>query len=196
MIETLDLKELSWEQVSFVYNEYMTVDFPDDERKPLRMIREALDEDRYMCYGLFQNEDLIGYAFMAFTREKEGRDYLLDYLAIRQDLRDSGYGASLLKLLKETLPCFHCMIVESEDPDHAEDKEEFVTRQRRIQFYLRNGLSDTGAVVWLFGVYYRLLEIYAEGEVYSRERSVQTYANIMRRVLPEKMYGSMLQILE
>lgn len=192
----IKLKELSEDQIRFVYDEYMMVDFPDDERKPLGMIQEALKDGRYICYGLFDEEDLTGYAFMAFIEGGQGRDYLLDYLAIRADRRDSGYGSNLLKLLKETLPDFHCMIVESENPDNAESEEECATRERRIRFYLNNGLNDTGAVAWLFGVYYRLLEIHTDDEPYSKEMAAGIYARIMRQVLPENMYGTMLRFFD
>ena len=49
--------------------------------------------------------------------------------------------------------------LEIENPDFAKDEEERALRERRRQFYLRNGIVDTGVNIELAGVEYRIMEM-------------------------------------
>ena len=58
---------LNRDQIRFVYQEYMQKDFPDNERKPLKIIEKAVMKQTYECFGLFEGEEICGYAF--FVRQ-------------------------------------------------------------------------------------------------------------------------------
>ncbi len=60
---------------------------------------------------------------------ENGRDYLIDYLAIYPDKRDIGFGSALIKLLSDYMAGSGNIIGEVEDPDYAKDEED---RKHRI----------------------------------------------------------------
>ena len=70
--------------------------------------------------------------------------YLLDYLGTPSHLRNQGIGSSILKRLEsdlkkhENIEQLH-IILESETPLDNENSIENLIRQRRINFYKRNG---------------------------------------------------------
>ena len=79
------------------------------------------------------------------------------------------------------------MIVEVETPACGSDEAERKLRQRRMNFYLRNGFRDTGMDVSVFGVRFRLLEL-VHGAPHDRQELLTRYMNIYRYVLPEDLF--------
>ena len=112
----MQFKPLTQDEIRYVYEHFMMQDFPDDERKPLQMILDAIDDGRYCCYGLFQDDAIAAYALLAFVNGAYGREYLLDYLAVRADLRDQGLGSLLLQKLTAELDRFACISAGAASP--------------------------------------------------------------------------------
>lgn len=210
------LCELNETEISAVYDSYMVEDFPDNERKPLSIILEGVREGRYVCYGLFEEdarsegrlfdagkgdserclfdaEKVLGYAFLAFSKDVKD-EVLLDYLAVRRDLRDRGLGSEILKQLTLTLPGLRSLIVEAEDPDRTRDVEELDIRNRRIRFYTGNGLQDLKVTVWLYYVYYRLLEFRKDGSPTDPEALRRSYDRIIRSMMSADRADRMLKL--
>jgi len=84
------IKQLSIQEISDVYHHHLKYDFPDNELKPLIVIKNLAQRNLYHCYGLFDNKDssLKAYAFL--TRAKRGTSLLLDYFAAVADARGDG----------------------------------------------------------------------------------------------------------
>jgi len=184
----MKIKRLDIEQIRQVYLEYMVKDFPDDELKPLKMIEQSYAEGIYESYGLFEKEILCGYAYFVKVAAEHGKsDYIFDFFAIREDLRDKGYGTLFLGLLKNCFTDANSMLGEVENPDYAEDEEEKKVRLRRLDFYLRNGIVDTGVTVQLFGVEYRVLEVPLTRS-HEADEVREIYGRIYRTILPDEMY--------
>jgi hypothetical protein len=62
---------------------------------------------------------------------------LLDYLAVNGAARKIGIGSSILNFIAEYFKREgKCLVIESENPDFGDNKEE---RAKRIDFYLKNG---------------------------------------------------------
>ena len=59
-------------------------------------------------------------------------------------------------------------------------------RERRLAFYRRNGLSDTGARARTFGADFLILE-FPKGEPHSKEEARVFYLRIYRSLLPERI---------
>ena len=57
------------------------------------------------------------------------------------------------------------VLLEVDEPDAAVTPEELDTRNRRLAFYLRNGLHDSGVRADVYGVTYRLLTLPAGREL-------------------------------
>ncbi len=156
-----NIKKLTKEDLASIYP-YMEQDFPDNERKPLRMIEESFDSGFMNGYGLYSEKDdsLLSYALFVCI----GDVYLFDYLAVLEEYRDQGIGSIFLKMLRKELMHLECVIGEVENPDYCTDPAEKAVMERRLEFYRRNGVRDTGASGCVYGVEYRFVELSDVGE--------------------------------
>ena len=100
--DDLEWVEMETAQVEALYQERVTKDFPEAERRPLERILSFRQQGFYRCFLLCQGESWLGYAFCA-QGEPESIA-LLDYYAMRPGLRGQGYGAKGLKLLADRYP--------------------------------------------------------------------------------------------
>ena len=179
----MQLERLTKAQVEDIYKNKMTVDFPKPELKPLEVILKAIDEDIYEPLGLFDDSKNIGYTFLV----KLGRDYLVDYLAVHSDSRNNGAGSRMVQLLADYLKDAGNVIGEVEDPDHATDAAAKDIQTRRLNFYFRNGCTDTGLRVKCFGVPFRILRV-GQRQSEDHDELWTMYQEFYRRVLPKEMF--------
>ncbi|MBR2284879.1 MAG: GNAT family N-acetyltransferase [Ruminococcus sp.] len=184
-------ESLTNEQISHIYREHMKHDFPSSELKPLAMIRKHLKAGLYRCIGLFRGDELCGYAFLVRINDSGRTYYLLDYFAVLSGMRGQGIGSEFLEILKAQLASADIVLCESEAPEGCTG-EELETRRRRIDFYLRCGLSDTGVKAEVFGVTYVLLS-FGSREL-SAEAVQQAYEAIYRSFLPQRIYNRMIRL--
>ncbi len=184
----MELIQLTKDWVASVYEERMVHDFKKDELKPLKMILKALDEGIYECLGLSDGERLLGYTFLV----KQGKRYLVDYLAVYPEERDKGRGSAILKLLRDHVTDAEMMIIEVEDPLYAESSEEKELQERRVSFYFRNGCSDTGLRVRCFGVPFIIIRLGEKGSL-DRDTVWEVYQSFYRAVLPKKMFDANIE---
>lgn len=143
--QTLKLKILDLDSIKTWYEAELVEAFPEEERKPLNTMLDLVKKDEYVVNGIFReiiseketSSTLVGYATMA--KRKNINLYLIDYLGVTKALRNQGIGSKIISLLKEyysEVP----FVLESELPtEDIHDKENLI-RERRINFYLRNGL--------------------------------------------------------
>ena len=165
-LERLSTRRLTeFSQVEALYNTRLKKDFVRNERKPLISMRRSWEKNAYDCYGLYDGEEILGYAFFV----RLGNSALLDYLAIAEEHRGEGLGTVFLRQLSACLRETDCVLVEVEDPEKAGDGETRLQRERRRQFYLRGGWRETGLCSVLFGSDYRILEI-PRGQEHSAEQ--------------------------
>jgi hypothetical protein len=179
----MKLKHVGKSIAETIYKERMVVDFPKDELKPLWVILDAIDHGKYECLGLFDGVSMIGYTFLV----KLGKDYLVDYLAVYPDKRNSGAGGVMVNLLAEYLRDADNIIVEVENPEYAEDDAQKDIQSRRLAFYCRNSCSDTGLRVKTFGVPFIVLSM---GESSCNDLDVlwERYQSFYKEVLPKDMF--------
>lgn len=180
---------LTKKQVKQVYKTYLIKHFPKDEVKPLSAILRAMKRGNYLCYGLMEGNDILCYGFLVKRQE----DYLLDYLASREDMRSRGLGAEFLKRLPELLPEGESLLVEVEDPAFGQSPEEQALRTRRVNFYLRNGLLNTGARGRTFGVEFLLLELVLK-EPHTPEQIRHLYLGHYETLLPPRVFRKMVSV--
>ena len=143
---------LNSEEIKDIYNKYMVKDFPPDELKPLSIILDMLDRGIYACYGIFEGNSLLGYAYLTVLSDL----VLVDYLAVAPEFRGSGIGTSLLEELK-TILTGKTIIIECENPDFATEEQDKITKLRRIAFYTRSGFALSGVTTRLYDVEYVIL---------------------------------------
>lgn len=150
MIKMLTL--LNQEEIITIYNKYMVKDFPPDELKPLSSILDMLSRNIYACYGIFEDNKFLAYAYLTVLDDF----VLVDYLAVVPEMRGSGIGTKLLSGLKDIIKD-KTIIIECENPDFATDPQDKTTKLRRIEFYKRSGYVLSGITSRLFDVEYVIL---------------------------------------
>ena len=186
------VRELTLPEVRDVYRRYLTQDFPDDERKPLSRIERAMARGEYRCCGAVDGSGVLAYAFLMCVRHAGQALCLLDYLAVRRELRGGGLGSAFLAALRGgVLAGMDCVLAEADNPAWARNDSERKDWERRVRFYLRNGFRDTGAEANTFGVEYSILEL-PLAEVHTAEEVRKLYEALYRSQLPAKMYEEMI----
>ncbi len=95
----MHLNELNREELSALYRSQMTRDFPPQELKPLKSMLELMEEGRYQALGLFDGDELLGYALV--WREPGVPFALLDYLGTLPGVRNRGLGGQMLDRLAD-----------------------------------------------------------------------------------------------
>lgn len=181
--KNLRLALLDEEQRRRIYLEHMKEDFPSSELKPLEMIERGIAEGYYRFLGLLDHEEIIGYACLIDAKDA----CLIDYLAVIPERRSSGAGSELLRLLGNWMKDKEYVIIEVELPDSGRDEDEAALRKRRMEFYLRNGILDTGIDARCFGVDFRILEAGSHGP-HHRKDVIRNYETLYRRILPETLF--------
>ena len=176
-------------QIAYLYNTRLKRDFPKNELKSLDAMQRSWLRDAYDCYGLVDGNNVLGYAFFV----RRGRDYLLDYLAIVEGHRDEGLGSLFIRQLTDCIQGADCVVCEVEDPEKAEDGETRRQRDRRRQFYLKNGYRETELTSTVFGVNYRILEI-PTGTEHTDEQLCAAYTGLYRSTLPDRFFRTEFKV--
>lgn len=144
----MEIKKLTISQITKIYQRYLINDFPLNERRPLENIIHLYQSHLYECYGLYKDQNLIAYAFFLGNK----KELICDYFAVIKQYRQSGYGSYFLQqclmIYKNTQLYFE---VERPDKDHQTIKE------KRIQFYIKNGLIQNDIHLTLYHVHYLIL---------------------------------------
>jgi GNAT superfamily N-acetyltransferase len=188
----LTIQAIDSRQITEIYTEHMVQDFPDDELKPLWAIERLCERGLYHAYGLFDGNELHGYALFATAGRSRTRQssLLLDYFAVIAGGRSRGYGSKFLKLLRprlqEDFPHCQGMIAEVERASVAIDPDEKHLRERRIAFYRRNGFRRTRIRSNLFGVAFAIMF-----QPFSQEPATQTDDAFVLAQM-ERIYAAML----
>lgn len=158
----LKIKKLSKEEVVSVYEQHLLQDFVPAEQKPLEIILRLMSEERYLCYGLYDRDEFVAYAF--FCSAPKVNHILIDYLAVCEGKRNFGYGSKFLQLLQTEITEYASIIFEVESGKSAENDDEILICKKRLDFYHRNGLKDTKLSLSLFGVDMNILYLTLDHE--------------------------------
>lgn len=185
----LQLVTLQEEEIQRLYQGPLHRDFPEEERRPLERILRFYREGLYRCYALCDGGGWVGYAF--FAQREPGQCALLDYYAMRPGLRGKGYGSKFFPLLARAYP--GGILAEVESVGATRDATERAHRQRRMDFYLRNGMEPAGFSCRLFGVTYDILWLPGAGG--RREDLRGQFDGLYRRLLPGELYRQNLRYL-
>lgn len=124
--------------------------FPEEEKKPVEMLEELVRQGKMEILAVAEGDSFIGLAINMLA----GEAALLDYFAISPELRGSGYGSRAVRLLVERF-VGKPYIFEVEKPDEAAPNAE--ERKRRMAFYLRNGLKETGLFIHAYQTDFHIL---------------------------------------
>lgn len=186
------MRSLSKEERYEFYHNYLVRHFHESEVKSFPLIERLVQETKYLCCGFFEEDRPLGYAY--FARGGEGQMLLLDYYAILEDYRSQGLGGKFVKEIEKYLAGqYAALIAEVENPDYSEDEEDRRVRERRIQFYLRNGFAMSKVVSRVLTDEYNLMYKAWGGPVKDEE----VYGNIQQLYLGifgEEFYRSNINV--
>ena len=147
----MKLKLLTKEELTDLYREHLTSDFPRSELKPLKGMLNLMDRGVYDPLLVLDGETPVGYAMVWLSADRKGA--LLEYFGVLRGLRNGGIGSRILALLAER---YGQLFGEAEAPS-SEIPEENDLRRRRIAFYERNGFRVLDYDCALFGVHFNCL---------------------------------------
>ena len=126
--------------------------FPPSERKPFSIIVKMARTGRVDLWTFRR-----GGRFAGFAATVNGRELvMLDYFAVKEDLRGRGLGSAALKKLMEHYGS-RGFFVEIESTFEA--AENMTQRKRRKEFYVNCGMVPMGTEADVFGVRMELLGI-------------------------------------
>ena len=134
--------------------------FPANERIP---IKHLLDDKIKREFWAFFDGDL----FCGFSNSiTHGSITNIVYFAVEPELRSRGYGSQILQAIRRQHPDTR-LVVDIEVEEDSKNAEELERRNRRREFYTRNGFDSSPVdYVWQ-GEHYRLLS--AGGTVTEKE---------------------------
>ena len=185
-------QKLTPEHVADIYRAHMQHDFPPAEVKPLEVLQNLMKQERYECYGWFEESgDLVAYTF--FVTAPQGKIVLLDYFAVCSYYRNYGYGSVILTLLPDLFRGKAGILAEVEDPAKSSSEAEESLRTRRVGFYQRNGLRATSVYSVLFEVPY-VLHYLPVGEDCADTVLHDGLEEIYHILFPQPIYGENVQL--
>ncbi len=167
-----------------IYETHMVQDFPAAELKPFSAVREMMQAGIYEPLAFCGDDGALqAYAWQVLLPGR--RSALLDYFAVRKELRGSGIGSQVLGTLAQHYTArLDDLILECEHPDEAPDR---AIAERRIAFYQRAGAAVTALESRVFGVRYRILTLpcggHAADDVVGKELK-----ELYRLMVPEPYY--------
>ncbi len=151
----MKIKKCDIKEAEKFYNDYILFDFPKPEVKPFKTIKSLMERGLYIVLSFEEDNNLKAYAFLCYNSKK---DYLLlDYYAVLKQYRGTGIGKKIFKILTNEFENMKGIIVEAENPMFSKDNEDDIIRKRRISFYEKCGLYDTGVRENVFEVSYVVL---------------------------------------
>ena len=185
----MQLRTLNKEELKQVYQTHMKRAFPPAELKPLRSMEAMRDRGAYEPLGLYDGDELLGYAMMWL---EPGIPFaLLDYLGTVEGKRNRGLGTALLDLLAEHYTSYRGIFGESEGVTSS-DPEQADLQRRRLEFYHRNGFRYGGYDCALFGVHYQTL--IRGDETVRAEELLQAHQIFYKEQIPARLFERFVQI--
>lgn len=140
---------------------------PKEYLAPAQMIEMAKSEG-FDFWALYDEEAFVGF-MTVMTYQKMA--YLF-FLAIEETHRSKGYGAKALQLLQTLYPQQQQVVDMEMLDENAANKTQ---REKRRQFYLRNGYRATGQFLTYLGVSYEVL-------CASDEFDLELFKELMKRI--------------
>lgn len=114
----------------------MRTAFPKNEQVPMWLLRVLAFRKTVNFRVFYEDDQLCG---ILYTAENDKYIFVL-YLAVNDQIRSKGYGTKILDWLKQSTGKIIVLNVESLDPS----AENALQREKRLSFYSRNGVLDTG----------------------------------------------------
>lgn len=138
------LEKADKDDISKIYHLYK-ISFPRKERKPFQRILRLCKNRKMELLVLKDEESFNGFVVTAVMEKL----VLVDYLAIVPQKRNGGMGSICLNLLLDYYQGKKIFLEIEQINNQAKNAQQ---REKRKQFYLRNGMKETGVFWNMYGV--------------------------------------------
>ena len=151
--------------------------FPANERIPMKQLLD--DKIKREFWAFFDKDSFCGFS----NSISHGDITNIVYFAVVPELCCRGYGSQILQAIREKHPNSR-IVVDIEVEEDSKDDEELERRNRRRDFYQRNGFEATLFKYHWQGEHYRLLS--AGGTV--TEKEFRDFWKEILKDIPEAKY--------
>lgn len=151
------------EQFRQLYRQYITADFPPEERMTVEQCASLLEKGILRCHCFYGGEALLGYAVS--VADSRSGCLFIEYLAVTKERRGRGIGSEMLRFFSDYAKDYNFILLEVEDERRAKTRSERDTMERRLRFYTAAGAVYTGTAAVTYGVPYRLLAFQCSGSI-------------------------------
>ena len=167
------IRAMTYDELKEIYENHMTSDFPDDERKPLKIILSRYQKRQNFCLLYLEENIVKAYSILEFANQS----LLMDYFAVLPQFRVQGVGTRFLQEMKDYFKDYEALFIESES---AYDDVSL----KRLDFYQKAGAWLSGIKVYLYHVDYEVMVMPLKKEVMLTE--VQPMLNeIYTKIYPK-----------
>lgn len=147
----LTIQELKSDSLSFNDAKKIYLNsFPQKEQIPYEILKNNIVLGKAKFSGIFSDSQLVG---IIYYTKYENLVYIF-YFAIDFTIQSKGYGREAIKTIQRYFSNDKIILLVEEVSDDAENKEQ---REKRKQFYLRNGFVASGKIMTEGGVRYEML---------------------------------------
>lgn len=132
--------KITLKRINFFSSDYRKISrlyklsFPADERAPMWLLAFKSKSENVDFWGLYSDDEWVGLAYVI----SEGKASYLFYLALSENLRGKGIGSKALQSLKKHYAGQRLFLALEQLDESAKNYEE---RQKRRNFYLKNGMK-------------------------------------------------------
>ena len=124
--------------------------FPKVERFPIWLLRIMSHLNGINSVAFRDGDILCGFSYFLVNEET----VFILFLAVNDKIRSRGYGSQIISWIKNTYPN-RDIFLDAEKPD--ENAENNSQRVKRIKFYQRNGIFETGHFFTYDDITYEIL---------------------------------------
>lgn len=168
-----------------LYQEALPDDFPPAELRPFPWIEALLASGEYRIHQFLHQGQPVAYALLCHAPDQPV--WLVDYLAVYAPYRGQGIGSALLESLRLAFAGEDALLFEIDDPAFAEDEAELLKRNRRIAFYQRGGVTDSGVRTCVQGCEFQIFSLPCRCTL-SAEALADALDAIYHRLFPASFY--------
>lgn len=143
--------------------------FPKEERRTFDQLKNLLEKDLAQIKVILYKKDFAGF-FILLENEKAR---LIDYFAIKKDLRGKSIGSKALSLLNDGIP----MIIEIEPVDEKSPNN--IQRKKRKSFYQRLGFKSKEVLIEWYDTCFELMSL-------NDSKSAKNYFNLLDQIFTKE----------
>lgn len=169
----MNIREIEAEAFKQIHQNYVMIMFPRNEIRRYSGLKKLMKRGCYFVWILEKAGELIGFA--AVLRDPKQNIGILDLFAILPKHQQDGYGSYFLQRLhkEENLPN---LLIECEYPTDE-------SKQKRIDFYEKNGAQRSPYDWRSFGVKYEVLYL-TKDEMSRDDKIVERITDVYALTLP------------